>query len=349
MKALTVEPMRAGSAALEDVPEPSENMGSILVSAIALGVCGTDMEILSGQYGWPPPGRQRLIIGHESLGKVIEAPADAQVSPGDLVVGIVRRPDPVPCYSCARGEWDFCRNGEYTEHGIKSLDGYCAERFRLDPSFTVKVDNTLGVLGVLLEPTSIVAKAWEQIEKVGNRTYWEPHKVLITGAGPIGLLAALLATQRNMEVHVLDRVDGGRKPELVRKLGATYHQGTVKQALPDADVIIECTGASQVVLDAIENIGDGGVVCLTGVSSGGRKLVVDAGGLNKNMVLENEAVVGSVNANRRHYVAAAEALARADKEWLSGLISRKVSLDNWSDAFSRQENDVKVVIQIGEI
>ncbi len=349
MKALTVEPMKTNSATLEDLPEPPESPGSLLVSAIALGVCGTDEEILAGRYGWPPPGRKRLIIGHESLGKVIEAPPNASVSPGDLVVGIVRRPDPVPCYSCARDEWDFCRNGEYTEHGIKSLDGYCAERFRLEPSFAIKVDASLGELGVLLEPASIVAKAWEQIEKVGNRTYWEPHKVLITGAGPIGLLAALLATQRGMEVHVLDRVASGRKPELVKRLGATYHQGTIERAIRDADVIIECTGASQVVLDTIEWVGNGGVVCLTGVSSGGRKLAIDAGGLNRNMVLENEVVVGSVNANRRHYMAAAKALAQADKEWLSRLISRRVPLENWHDAFSRQEDDVKIVIQIGEM
>src|SRR4051812_46056548 len=133
MRAITVKPGAANSADLADLPEPSTEQGSVLVQMLALGICGTDVEILRGEYGWSPPGQERLVLGHESLGKVMEAPADSGLTVGDLVVGIVRRPDPVPCPNCAVGEWDMCRNGKYTEHGIKELDGFGCERFRTTP------------------------------------------------------------------------------------------------------------------------------------------------------------------------------------------------------------------------
>lgn len=269
MKALSVVPLQAGSAALMDVEEPPASDGPILVETLAVGICGTDIEILSGAYGWSPPGRERLVLGHESLGRVLEAPAGAPVGAGDLVVGIVRRPDPVPCDSCEVLEWDFCRNGQYTERGIKEHDGYLSERYRITADFVVKVDPQLGILGVLLEPTSVVSKAWEEVDRIGGRAHWAPRTVLVTGAGPIGLLAALLGAQRHLEVHVLDRMTDGVKPELVRALGATYHSGQISDIGFNPDVVIECTGVSSVILDAMTHIGVGGVMCLTGVSSGG--------------------------------------------------------------------------------
>ncbi len=346
MKALTVQPMTAGSARLDDVDEPPLSDGPVLVETLAVGVCGTDMEIVSGAYGWAPPGRDRLVLGHESLGRVLEAPAGAPVAAGDLVVGIVRRPDPVPCENCAVGEWDFCRNGQYTERGIKGHDGYCSERYRIHPDFAVKIDPGLGLLGVLMEPTSVVAKAWEQVDRIGARARWDPRHVVVTGAGPIGLLAALLGIQRGLEVHVFDQVTTGPKPDLVRAVGASYHTGKIEDACPNPDVVIECTGVGTLVFDAMEHLGANGVACLTGVSSGGRDLDVDAGTLNRSMVLENQTVVGSVNANRRHYEAAAGALAKADHSWLQGLVSRRVPLDQWQSALTRQPDDVKVVVEL---
>jgi threonine dehydrogenase-like Zn-dependent dehydrogenase len=347
MKALTVIPLQAGSAELSDVDDPPESDGPVLVETLAVGICGTDIEILSGAYGWPPPGRPRLVLGHESLGRVLEAPDGAPVSKGDLVVGIVRRPDPVPCANCAVLEWDFCRNGLYTERGIKQHDGYLSERYRITPDFVVKVDPTLGILGVLLEPTSVVAKAWEEVDRVGGRAHWDPKTVLITGAGPIGLLAALIGVQRGLDVHVIDQMSSGVKPDLVHDLGATYHTGAVADAVPGGpDVIIECTGVSSLVLDAMSHVGIGGVVCLTGVSSGGHTIAVDEGALNRSMVLENVAVVGSVNANKRHYEAAAAALAKADRSWLTRVVSRRVPLAQWQEAIQRDPDDVKVIITV---
>ncbi|HJU01658.1 MAG TPA: glucose 1-dehydrogenase [Actinomycetes bacterium] len=346
MRAITVVPLQAGSARLEELAEPPPEEGELLVQTLAVGVCGTDLEITRGEYGWAPPGRERLVLGHESLGRVLEAPAGGNLAAGDLVVGIVRQPDPEPCVSCAAGEWDMCRNGRYTEHGIKELDGFMRERYRIDPGFAVKLDPSLERTGVLLEPTSVVAKAWDHIERIAARAVWRPQVVLVTGAGPIGLLAALLGVQRGLEVHVLDRVTSGPKPDLVADLGAGYHTGTLADAVDRADVVVECTGVGELVLDAIDNTGPDGIVCLTGVSAAGRTLTIDPGALNRELVLENELVFGSVNANRRHYQMAATALADADQPWLDRLISRRVPLDHWADALQRRPDDVKAVIDL---
>jgi len=348
VKAVTVIPLQKDSVDLTELPEPPLEDGPVLVQTMAIGVCGTDLEIINGDYGWAPPGETRLAIGHESLGRVMEAPADSGLAAGDLVVGIVRRPDPVPCANCAVGEWDMCRNGQYTERGIKQHHGYASERYRIQPQFAVKIDATLGQLGVLLEPTTVVAKAWDHIERIGSRAKWEPSTVLITGAGPIGLLAALLSRQRGFETHVLDQVTDGLKPQLVADLGATYHHGAIEDTGLTPDIFIECTGVAQLVMGAMASGAPDGIVCLTGVSSVGRNFNVDAGLLNRDLVLQNNVVFGSVNANRRHYEAGAEALAKADRSWLARLITRTAPLDSWHDAYLRQPDDVKTVLAFSQ-
>jgi threonine dehydrogenase-like Zn-dependent dehydrogenase len=346
MRAITVIPMQPGSVRVDEIGEVRPGSSDLLIEGLAMGVCGTDLEIVRGLYGWAPPGRERLILGHESLGRVLEAPPASGFQRGDLVVGIVRRPDPVPCAHCAVQQWDMCNNGLYTERGIKSLDGYGAQRYALESAFAIKLDSSLARVGVLLEPTSVLAKAWDHIDRIGARVRWEPKRALVVGAGPIGLLAALLGRQRGLEVHVLDRVATGPKPSLVAALGAHYHLGKIADSGPPPEVIVECTGVPQLVLDAIQHLGPDGVLCLTGVSPSGPKIGIDAGAINRELVLENGAVFGSVNANRRHYEAAAEALRRADKGWLEGLITRRVSLSDLGQAFERQRDDVKVVIDL---
>jgi threonine dehydrogenase-like Zn-dependent dehydrogenase len=345
MKAITVEPKKPGSARLEDIPEPDVREGAVLVEAVAVGVCGTDTEIVEGKYGWAPPGKTRLVLGHESLGRVIDPGPASALKAGDLVVGIVRRPDPVPCPNCAVGEWDMCRNGQYTERGIKQIDGFMSERWRIEPEYAMKIDASLGLLGVLLEPMTVVAKAWEQVQAVGQRALWEPRTVLVTGAGPIGLLAALIARQHGLEIHVLDRVESGPKPQLVQALGATYHTGGVANIGFQPDVIVECTGAGQVIADSLNAVAAGGVVCLTGVGSGGRTVGLPLADAATQIVLRNNVVVGSVNANKRHWYKAAQALARADRSWLAGLISRRERLEEFARALERQPEDIKVVVE----
>jgi glucose 1-dehydrogenase len=348
MKAITVEPRKPGTARLDDVPEPDARERSVLVEAIAVGVCGTDIEIVEGKYGWAPPGRTRLVLGHESLGRVIDPGSSGALKKGDLVAGIVRRPDPVPCPNCAVGEWDMCRNGQYTERGIKEIDGFMSQRWRIEPEYAMKVDRSLGLLGVLLEPTTVVAKAWEQIVAVGRRAFWEPRTALVTGAGPIGLLAAMIGKLRGLDVHLLSREQSGPKPDLVRALGATYHSGSVKDVGFEPDIIVECTGVGQVIADSFQNIGAGGVVCLTGVGSGGRTLGASTADVAAEMVLRNNVVVGSVNANKRHWYKGGEALARADRSWLARLVTRSEPPENFADALQRREDDIKVVVQFAE-
>jgi threonine dehydrogenase-like Zn-dependent dehydrogenase len=240
----------------------------------------------------------------------------------------------------------MCRNGKYTEHGIKGLHGFAREHYRADPDALVKLDPALADVGVLLEPTTIVAKAWQHTEAIGRRAFFEPKVAVVTGAGPVGLLAALLGVQRGLEVHVYDRVEDGPKPDLVRDLGATYHTDTLTDSGVLADVLIECTGVPSVVMETITQHGLDAVTCLTGVSSTGKRLPVDVGAANREAVLGNDVVFGSVNANRGHYEAAAKALAAADGDWLARLITRRVTLADFADAFSPQPNDVKVVLDV---
>ena len=349
MKAITVEPKKPGSACFEDVPEPDICNGSVLVETIAVGVCGTDVEIAEGKYGWAPPGKTRLVLGHESLGRVLDPGPTSGLKKGDLVVGIVRRPDPVPCPNCAVGEWDMCRNGQYTERGIKQIDGYMSERWRIEPEYAIKVDPTLGILGVLLEPATVVTKAWEHILAVGQRAFWEPKTVLVTGAGPIGLLGALGAVQRGVDVHVLARTKSGPKPELVRALGATYHSCSVADVGFEPDVIMECTGVGQIISESISVIGASGIVCLTGVGHGGAIPQIPTANVASSAVLKNNVVLGSVNANKRHWYKAGEALARADRGWLARLITRRERPEDFAKALERRSEDIKVVIQFAEV
>jgi threonine dehydrogenase-like Zn-dependent dehydrogenase len=349
LRAITVLPGVANSARLDDIDEPPLADGPILVRTLALGVCGTDREIVDGLYGEAPTASERLVLGHESLGEIIEAPRGSGFAPGELIVGIVRRPDPLPCPACAVGEWDMCRNGGYTERGIKARHGFGAERFRIEPEFAVKIDPLLGALGVLMEPASIVAKAWDHIVHIGRRFKgWQPARLLVTGSGPIGLLAALLGAQRGYEVHVLDRGRDDAKAALIRDLGAVHHSGPIDQIETLApDVVIECTGAPAVIAGVLGRTAPSGIVCLAGIGAN-RELPLDVGRFNRTMVLDNDVVFGAVNANRTHYDMAAQALARADQAWLSRMISRRVPLERWQEALEHRPGDIKVVIDFAD-
>jgi threonine dehydrogenase-like Zn-dependent dehydrogenase len=241
----------------------------------------------------------------------------------------------------------MCRNGRYTERGIKGRHGYGAERFRLDPGFAVKVDPALGVLAVLLEPTSIVAKAWAHVDTIALRAKAAaPHRLLVAGAGPIGLLAALLGRQRGLELHVFDRAGTGPKRDLTVALGGTYHHGdigaTLREVVPD--VLMECTGAPALLRNSLAHIGRNGIICLAGLSPAGQEEPLDLGFINRTMVLENQVLFGAVNANRAHYQAAASALANANRDWLASLITRRVPLAQFHEALERRPGDIKVII-----
>ena len=345
MRALTVAPGIANSARVDDIGDPPLADGAILVRTLAIGVCGTDREIVCGHFGQAPPGEDRLVIGHESLGVVQAAPAGCGIEAGDVVVGIVRRPDPVPCPSCAAGEWDMCSNGRYTERGIKERHGFGADFFRIEPEFAVKLDPSLGTMGVLLEPASVVAKAWDHTERIGRRARsWRPKTLLVTGAGAVGLLAALMGAQRGLDIHVLDHHEHAAKDKLIRQLGGTYHTGRVADLRLQPDIVMECSGAPTVVRDVLGNTAASGIVCLVGITEPGHAFDVDLGALNRTSVLDNSTVFGTVNANRRHYDMAAEALRQVDKSWLDALITRREPVEHWTRSLRRRPDDIKVVV-----
>ena len=336
VKALTVVPLQGGIGRLDDIDEPPEPTARCWSRRWRSAICGTDVEILSGAYGWAPPGTSGWCSATSRSVGSCEAPAGAPVAAGDLVVGIVRRPDPVPCANCAVGEWDFCRNGQYTERGIKEHDGYCSERYRITPDFVVKVDPR----SALSACCSSRPASWP---RPGSR--WTGSAAGPTGSrrrrsspapGPIGLLAALIGVQRGLEVHVIDQMTTGLKPDLVRALGAHLpHRARSRTPVPDPDVVIECTGVAPLVFDAMDaprarrrGLPDRRLVgrplhrrrrrrCSTG-----------------RWCWRTRRWSGSVNANRRHYEAAAAALAKADRDWLDRLVSRRVPLDQLAEALS---------------
>jgi threonine dehydrogenase-like Zn-dependent dehydrogenase len=240
----------------------------------------------------------------------------------------------------------MCRSESFRECGIKEQHGYAREMYRLDPQFAVPVDPRLGQLGVLLEPASVVAKACTIGVHFLKRTEVRARTALITGAGPIGLLAALATCRYGLETYVVDIVDGGPKPDLVRDLGAHYHSGSAADLDISPEIVIECTGIGSVLRTAGAKAAPGGVIALTGISAVPATEEVNLSLFNKKMVLENKVLFGSVNAARSHYEAAARVLADADPTWLERLISRRVPADNWPEALQRQPDDVKVVMEI---
>lgn len=328
---------------VESWPEPRAGEGAVLIETHWVGVCGTDRELAGGRYGAAPPGDERLVIGHEAVGTVLEAPEGSGLARGDWAVPIVRRPDTAPCSECASGEWQRCSDGRFTESGISGRHGFARERFRAPAAFVVKVPPALGVLGVLVEPTSTVENAWERTDVLTRELLRAPERVLVLGAGPIGLLAALLGIQRSLEVHVLDRVSAGPKPRLASALGAVYHDAPGPWLRRPWDLVFECTGAPELAADAIRWAGPNGVVCLVGIPSGpGAPRAI--GSVQREWVLENNAVLGTVSANRRHYQRAIGELAQADRGWLAELVTSAVPVEQWRRAVEAPASQIKSVL-----
>ena len=357
MKAVIVTPEEPGSGRLAEVPDPQPLDGEVLVQVREVGLDGTDAEILQGRYGEAPPGDDHLIVGHESLGQVAEVTSGAEgLSPGDWVVAIVRRPDPVPCRNCAAGEWDMCLNGQYTERGIKGLHGFLAELYTEAPEFLVRVPAAVADVAVLLEPLSIVEKVVEQINKIQERLVWQPQRAVVLGAGPVGLLAGMLLRLEGIDVHFYDTIERGIKRDLAQCIGANFiwaRERKLDHALADeigaVDIVVEATGFSPLAFDAMDMVAPNGIVCLTGVSGGSRKLEVSADHLNLEMVLSNKVVFGTVNANRRHFESGVRHLQEIEMRWpglLSRMITRRLPLTEFARTLERSPDHVKSIVEI---
>ena len=352
MRAVTIEPGTPGSDRLDERPPPTPEDGMVDIDVLAVGVDGTDNELVDGAYGEAPAGEARLIIGHECLGRVRRPVGPFAI--GDLVVPFVRRPDSVPCRNCAVGEWDMCLNGGYTELGIKGRHGFLTERIVEHADYLIGVPAELGGTGVLVEPMSIAAKAVEQLHRAQQRLLWQPERALITGAGSLGLLVAAILRLQGLEVLIYNRGPGGPKRDLAERLGAGYLIAE-EQPLGDPltarfgriDLAVEATGYAPLSFELIDTVCENGAVALLGVSGSDQRTHVATGHLNTEMVLQNKMVLGSVNANRRHFVAATTYLSAIRGRWpgwLEACINRHVALDDYRDALERTEDDVKVVV-----
>ena len=366
MRAIVTTPGSKGSVHLGEIDHPSGwndvqaadgHAGEgALVEVVEVGVCCTDLEIADQGYGEAPAGRNQLVMGHENLGRVVTAPAGSGLKAGELVVATVRRPCPERCLPCASGQSDNCLTGHYTERGIKGRDGYMAERYLEHPDYLVPLPSTLAPIGVLMEPSSIVEKGLIQAFSIQRgRMPWEPRQALVCGAGAIGLLAAVFLRLRDLEVAIVAKAGpqstSARVADAIgaRLLDADQHPvASISSELGNLDLVFEATGVSAVAMAAISATGHDGVCCLSSVTAGARTVSVDTDALNLDMVLGNKLVFGTVNANRRHFEAAARMLGAAHRRWpgaLDEVVTRRVPAESFQDAFQRQPDDIKTTIK----
>lgn len=354
MKAIAVTPGKSSSARLLEVPDPTPAPTQILVRVLQVGLCGTDAEINQGLYGEAPPGSDYLIIGHESLGRVEAVGAEAKgFAVGELVAAMVRRPD--DCLNCRHGEPDMCLKGDFKERGIKGLHGFMAEYYVEEPTYLVKVPPSLLDIGVLAEPLSIAEKAVRQALAIQQRMVWEPRTALVLGVGPIGLLATAILRHMGLDTFALaTNRQGNFKAQLVENIGATYLSTaedpiiTLAEKLGNLDLIIEATGSSTVAFQAMTILGTNGVLCLTGVSGGDKKLEVASDSLNLGLVLGNKTVFGTVNANRKDWDQGIAHLGDFQRKWpglIERMITRRLPLEHFAEGLSRRAGDVKTVLE----
>jgi glucose 1-dehydrogenase len=341
MEALVTTPGVPGSTRVAEIAEPRPAPGTVLLRPLELGVCGTDREISEGLFGVPPDGTDQLVLGHEVLA-LVERDGHG-FSRGDLVTATVRR-SCRRCEACAHGSPDACETGQYMERGITRLDGFACELIAESADELVAVPTSLGSLGVLAEPASICARALRHVEIVGSRQHWSPRRALVLGTGAIGMLATYFLRLRGLDVWTASRRPATNpKGELVAASGAEYVSvaETPLQALADAtggfDVVIEAAGDAQTMLDAIGVLGRNGVACLLGLDGRPQRVSVDGTVIAVDVVLQNRAVFGSVNARRDDWRAAVDLLDRTRTRWpdaLESFVGLRVRLEEFAEAFA---------------
>jgi threonine dehydrogenase-like Zn-dependent dehydrogenase len=312
MQAIAVRPGHANSVHLAELPKPKladvPNGRGVLVRVLKVGVDATDREINDALYGNAPPGYDFLVLGHESFG-IVEAvgPNVKHVKAGDYVTCTVRRPG-TSIYDRI-GRSDITSEETYFERGINLLHGYLTEYFVDDAEFVVKMPVGLKHLHVLAEPMSCAAKAVQQAFEAQKRLQvWSPKLAFVTGAGQIGLLSTLILRLRGLEVYTFARGTAPcLKSEIVTGMGANYvstKQRSLKEVAASVgkpDLIIEATGSSAIAFETMEVLGHNGVEVWTSITGGQRRVDVPSDNVNLNWVLGNKLLLGSVNANYRHF------------------------------------------------
>lgn len=355
MRAAVVEPPRPNSLQVLDLPDPERRPGHVQVRMLEVGLDGTDADITRGEYGAPPAGHRFLVLGHEGLGRIQTSGVPGFES-GDLVVPMVRRPCEERCLNCRSGQPDMCLTGDFLERGIKGIDGFASTMVVEDPSYLVRVPESLRSVAVLLEPLSVAEKGIREAFRTQDRLIWHPRKALVIGAGSLGLLAAFVLRLEGLETYVLDRVPSNHpKARRAREIGCTYLEGErVDLPRPDAhmgplDLIIEATGVSSLLFQAMCGLGTNGVLVSLGLSTTGRQLTIPADALNSSIVLTNKAIIGSVNSQARDFQRGIDHMLRgmeAFPGWLERLLSRRVPLDRAPEAVQKEPDDIKVLLDI---
>lgn len=353
MRALTVVPGRAGSGAVRDLPGPAAADDLVPVDVVRVGLCGTDAEIERGEYGRAPAGADVLVLGHESFGRV--ARDAGGLRKGTPVVASVRRPD--GCPNCRDGEQDMCLWGEFRERGINGIHGFCAERFAERAEYLFPVPEEIADVAVLLEPLTISEKGWRHLGAAQRRmTHWEPAHALVTGAGPVGILAAVLLRLRGLDVTVVERTEKAARRDLLARIGAGYAATSVTPladvaaGMKRVDVALDATGSAAVAFEAMRLVGANGAVILTSVTGADRRVELHADAVNQNVVLNNVLVLGTVNANALDFRRGVADLGEAERRWpgfLSSLITRRVPLADAARALPHDPNEIKTVVEVG--
>lgn len=345
-------PGRAGSGAVRDVPDPALAEGEVLVEVVRVGLCGTDAEIERGEYGLAPDGSDVLVLGHESFGRVARDAGGLKA--GTPVVASVRRGD--SCPNCHAGEPDMCLWGGFRERGIKSLHGFCAERYAERPENLFAVPEAIAEVAVLLEPLTVSEKGWRQVSFAQRRmSVWEPRTAIVAGGGPVGMLAATKLRLLGLDVTVVERQHKPEKEALLARIGAGYAATSITSLEQIAerskriDVVVEATGNSAVAFECLRLVGANGAVVLTSVTGARRSLEVPADLINQNLVLDNVLVLGTVNAKSDDFRQGIADLSDAERRWpgfLGALITRRVTLEDAARALPHDPMQIKTVVEV---
>ncbi len=367
MKAIAVFPGKANSIHLREVAKPGlEEVPAgrgVLVKVLRVGVDGTDKEINAAEYGAAPPGDDYLILGHESFGRVeAVGPNVRELRPGEYVAATVRRPGS-SIYDRI-GTYDMTTDDTYFERGINLRHGFLTEYYVDDPEYIVRVPDELKQVGVLMEPTSVVEKAVAQAYEIQRRLrVWRPRRTAVLGASTLGLLATLALRLRGLEVVTL----GLPRPpyansQLVEQLGARYFSTqdlSLRQASEKYgpfDLILEGTGYSPLVFEAMEVLGKNGVLVMVSVTAGDRKVEVPADSINLGFVLGNKVAVGSVNANREYFEMGTKDLSEAEMAypgWLGRLLTHPIKgLENYQElmrTLTEAKDAIKVYCEVAPL
>ena len=357
MKAIVVRPGERDSIHMRDMPDPPMSPDHVLVKMLRVGLCGTDAEINHGLYGKPPDGEEYLILGHENLGVVADVGRGvAGWKTGDLVVSTVRRPCG-ECPHCDGGENDCCSSGKYTERGIMRRHGFMAEYYVETPEYLNRIPKEVEPFAVLLEPMSVVEKGIDHAFLLQRRLRtWKPRLCVVLGGGPVGLLGAAALRARGLRVIVAGREPASDlRAQVAVQMGVEYisTKSSVLEVVDQVgrpDLVLEATGSAKVVFDAMEMLNLNGVLCLLSVTGGSTVHEEPIDRINQLLVLGNQVVFGSVNANPRHFAQGVEDFVIIERQWpgtMSRLLTNRIPWQNFKTWFSERGSGIKSTLEIG--